>query len=239
MGLSGDADGVTGRVPAHQIAYARLRDMVLFGELAPGAAVTIEGLVTRLGLGMTPVREAIRRLIAEGALQLLGNRRICVPRLDLAALEDLGYARKAIETRLAAQALAGCDAGLVARLQEIDSRLDRAIAAGDMPGYLRHNHAFHFTLYARAASPVLEALAASLWLRIGPSLRVVCQGPEGPEGAGARGADGVPLHEPDNHKRALAALAAGDEAGLVAAIKADIAQGVANIRAGLEQGLFG
>ncbi|MCC5992138.1 MAG: GntR family transcriptional regulator [Rhodobacteraceae bacterium] len=236
MGLSGDGDGVTGRVPAHQIAYARLRDMVLFGDLAPGAAVTIEGLVARLALGMTPVREAIRRLIAEGALQLLGNRRVCVPRLDLAALEDLGYARKAIETRLAVQALAGCDTGLIAKLQAIDAQLDQAIAAGDIPGYLRQNHAFHFTLYARAGSPVLEALAASLWLRIGPSLRVVCQGPEG---AVARGADGAPLHEPDNHKRALAALAIGDEAGLVAAIKADIAQGVANIRAGQAQGLFG
>lgn len=237
--MSGGAGAVSTRAPAHQIAYARLREMVLFGELAPGASVTIEGLVARLGLGMTPVREAIRRLIAEGALQLLGNRRVCVPRLDLAALEDLGYARKAIETRLAAQALAGCDAGLIARLQVIDAQLDQAIAAGDIAGYLRHNYAFHFTLYARAASPVLEALAASLWLRIGPSLRVVCQGPDGPEGAGARGADGAPLHEPDNHKRALAALAAGDEAGLAAAIRADITQGVANIRAGLGQGLFG
>lgn len=224
---------MTDRLPAHQIAHARLRDMVLFGDLAPGAAVTIEGLVARLDLGMTPVREAIRRLIAEGALQMLGNRRVCVPRLDPDALRDLGYARRAIETRLAEQALGRCDAQVIAQLQAVDAQLDQAIADGDIPAYLRANHAFHFTLYARAGSEVLEALANSLWLRFGPSLRAVCLG----QGR-ARGAHGAALHEPDNHKRALAALASGDSDALRAAIAADIEQGVDNIRAGLSAGLF-
>ena len=227
---------MTDRLPVHQIAYGRLRDMVLFGELAPGAAVTIEGLVRQLGLGMTPVREAIRRLIAEGALQLQGNRRVCVPRLDLRALEDLGYAREAVEVRLAVQALEFCDPELVADLRGRDARLDAAIARGDIPAYLCENHGFHFTLYACAGSQVLEALAASLWLRFGPSLRVVCLGPEGRR---ARGAHGAALHQHDNHKRALAALEAKDAEALSAAISADIAQGVANIRAGLEAGVFG
>ena len=207
--------------------------MVLFGEIAPGSAVTIEGLVARLDLGMTPVREAIRRLIAEGALQMLGNRRVCVPRLDTAALTDLGYARTAIETRLASQAMVHSDAAVIAQLRAVDAQLDRAIAEGDIPGYLRANHAFHFTLYARAGSEVLEALVNSLWLRFGPSLRVVCLA----QGR-ARGAHGAGLHEPDNHKRALAALDQGDETALCAAIAADIAQGVENIRAGLAGGLF-
>ncbi|MCH8466405.1 MAG: GntR family transcriptional regulator [Roseinatronobacter sp.] len=227
---------MTDRLPAHQIAYARLRDMVLFGDLAPGAAVTIEGLVGRLGLGMTPVREAIRRLIAEGALQMQGNRRVCVPRLDIAALEDLGHARAAIETRLARQALPGCDSAVIADLRAIDTRLDQALATGDIPAYLRANHAFHFALYARASSEVLEALAISLWLRFGPSLRVVCLGQAD---KGARGAHGGALHMPDNHKRALAALEAGDPTALAEAIAADIAQGVENIHAGLAGGVFG
>jgi DNA-binding GntR family transcriptional regulator len=221
--------------PAHQLAYLRLREMVLFGDLPPGAAVTIEGLVARLELGMTPVREAIRRLIAEGALTLLGNRRVCVPRLSAAAVSDLGYARTAIETRLAQQAMARSDDGLIAQLQTTDHALDRAIAAGDIPAYLRLNHDFHFQLYARAGSDVLMGVAASLWLQVGPSLRVVCHGPEG---TGALGADGLPLHQPDNHKRALDALATGNAPALAAAIADDIAQGVANICAGLQQGLF-
>ena len=212
------------RVPAHQIAYARLRDMVLFGELAPGAAVTIEGLVSTLGLGMTPVREAIRRLIAEGALVMQGNRRVSVPRLDMRALGDLGYARRVVETELARQALVGCDDALIAELRAIDMRLDDAITAGDVPAYLRENHGFHFALYARAGSDVLEAMAVSLWLRFGPSLRLVCLG----WGAG----------EADHHKRVLAALDARDPDALRDALEADIAQGVTNMRAGLEAGLY-
>ncbi len=227
---------MTDRLPAHQVAYVRLRDMVLFGELAPGAAVTIEGLVARLGLGMTPVREAIRRLIAEGALQWQGNRRVVVPRLGERALEDLGFARAAIEGRLGRLALARMAPEVIAELRGVDARLDAAIARGDVPGYLRANHAFHFTLYARAGSEVLETLAASLWLRFGPSLRVVCQGPEG---ARARGADGQGLHQPDHHKAALDALERGDADALEDALRGDIKQGVANIRAGLEGGLLG
>lgn len=223
------------RVPAYQIAYARLRDMVLFGDLAPGAAVTIEGLVAQLDLGMTPVREAIRRLLAEGALQMQGNRRVCVPRLNEAALKDLGYARTKIETRLACQSLQYCDSDAVAALAEIDRRLDDAIASGNIAAYLRSNHAFHFALYARAKSEVLEALAASLWLRLGPSLRVVCLG-QGPRMA--RDLPPMEATPPDNHKRALAAIEAGDTLALSEAITADIAQGVENIRLGLLSGLF-
>ena len=54
------------KVPSHELTYVRLRDMVLFGTLAPGQPVTIQGLISDLGAGMTPVREAIRRLTAEG-----------------------------------------------------------------------------------------------------------------------------------------------------------------------------
>lgn len=216
-------------LPAHQLAYLRLRDMVLFGDLPPGAAVTIEGLVATLGLGMTPVREAIRRLIAERALTLLGNRRVCVPHLDQPALTDLGYAREAVEVPLALRAMARADNALIAELRGIDAQLDEAIARMDIPAYLRLNHDFHFHLYARAGSEVLEGLAALLWLRIGPSLRVACHGPEGAD---------VALHEPDHHKRALAALEARDASAVEAAIRDDIAQGVASIREGIEQGLF-
>ncbi|MEJ2035532.1 MAG: GntR family transcriptional regulator, partial [Maritimibacter sp.] len=56
------------KLPDHERAYRGLREMVLYGELAPGQPVTIQGLVETLGLGMTPVREAIRRLTSQGAL---------------------------------------------------------------------------------------------------------------------------------------------------------------------------
>ena len=69
-------------LPVHEITYRALKELLLFGEIAPGQAVTIQGLVARLEVGMTPVREALRRLISEGALEFQGNRRVSVPILS-------------------------------------------------------------------------------------------------------------------------------------------------------------
>lgn len=69
------------KLPDHERAYRALREMVLHGELSPGQPVTIQGLVEALGLGMTPVREAIRRLTSQGALMFKGNRRVEVPQI--------------------------------------------------------------------------------------------------------------------------------------------------------------
>ncbi|MCA3449140.1 MAG: GntR family transcriptional regulator [Rhodobacter sp.] len=77
----------------HELTCARLRDMVLSGQLQPGQPVTIQGLVSDLDAGMTPVREAIRRLIAEGALTLQGNRRVLVPHLTPALPDQIAFAR--------------------------------------------------------------------------------------------------------------------------------------------------
>ena len=77
ISLKGPSDPV--RLPAHELVYRDIRDQILFGEFEPGQPVTIQGLTDALGVGMTPVREALRRLTAEGALEFLGNRRIAVP----------------------------------------------------------------------------------------------------------------------------------------------------------------
>ena len=55
-------NNLANKPPAHELVYRRLREMILCGELEPGQAITIQGLVATLGAGMTPVREAIRRL---------------------------------------------------------------------------------------------------------------------------------------------------------------------------------
>ena len=115
------------KVPAHEMVYRKLRDLVLFGEIAPGQAVTIQGLTDRLDAGMTPVREAIRRLIAEGALDFQGNRRVCVPRLSVQNVNELIFARQAIEPQLILLATQHAAAQDIDYLFQIDERLDKAI----------------------------------------------------------------------------------------------------------------
>jgi DNA-binding GntR family transcriptional regulator len=211
------------KIPTHEVTYGRLRDMVLFGRLEPGQPVTIQGLIRDLEAGMTPVREAIRRLTAEGALTLQGNRRVVVPHLTVSLLDQIAFARLTIEPHLAELAGARLTRDLIGRLQRLDAGIDRAIRAGDVQGYLSGNHSFHFALYEASAAPVLTDIARSLWLRFGPSLRVVC----------TRAGTGELV---DQHSEALAAMRAGDPAALGRAMARDIAQGVDQVRAALAAG---
>lgn len=211
------------KIPTHEVTYVRLRDMVLYGLLEPGQPVTIQGLVGELGAGMTPVREAIRRLMAEGALMPQGNRRVSVPHLTLGLLDQVAFARLTVEPRLAELAAGHLTAGLIDRLQLLDNAVDQAIRAGNVPAYLQANHAFHFALYEASEAAVLVDMARSLWLRFGPSLRVVC----------ARyGSSALP----DRHSEALAAMRAGDAVALAGAIERDIAQGVDQVRLAITLG---
>lgn len=206
--------------PAHEIAYRALRDKILFGELAPGQPVTILGLTDDLGAGMTPVREAIRRLTAEGALDFQGNRRVCVPRLTRPLVEELVFARLALEPKLAELACKRATPAILQHLTDIDTALDSAMASGDISGYLMGNYRFHHALYDLADAPILSALADGLWLRFGPSLRVVC---------GRYGTESLP----DNHKILLTAMQTGDTERAKTAMHDDIEQGMLQLSAAL------
>ncbi|MDM7931892.1 GntR family transcriptional regulator [Tabrizicola sp.] len=210
------------KIPSHEVTYTRLRDMILYGHLAPGAPVTIQGLIADLGAGMTPVREAIRRLTAEGALLPQGNRRVAVPELSAEMLDQVAFARLSIEPRLAELAAPRLTPEQIDRLEVIDGAVNRAIEAGNLPDYLAANHAFHFALYEAAGAPVLLDLVRSLWLRAGPSLRAVIDR-YGRETA------------PDLHREALAAMRAGDAKALSAAIEQDIQQGLDHVRQALAE----
>lgn len=216
-------DAETRKIPSHEVTYGTLRDMVLFGHLEPGQPVTIQGLIRDLQAGMTPVREAIRRLAAEGALLPQGNRRVSVPHLTPALVDQVAFARLSIEPHLAQLAMAAMTPDLIATLSAIDADVDRAIQAGAISAYLKANHRFHFALYEASGAPILVDIARSLWLRFGPSLRVVC----------ARyGAQSLP----DQHGAALAAMRAGDGPALARAVERDIAQGLDQVRLALASG---
>lgn len=212
-GSEGSAPGL----PAHELIYRQLRALILFGDLAPGQPVTIQGLTERLGAGMTPVREAIRRLIAEGALESQGNRRVSVPELTTENINELIYARQWLDPHLAEHATTRATHADLDRLTATDTELDRAIARGDLRAYLELNYRFHRMIYDMAASPILTELAEGLWLRFGPSLRVVC---------GRMGTRNLP----DKHKDVLSAMRAGDSSAAAEAIRADVVQGMEQVR---------
>ncbi len=208
------------KIPTHEVTYTKLRDMILYGKLEPGQPVTIQGLIAELGAGMTPVREAIRRLAAEGALLPQGNRRVTVPRLTVGQLDQLAFMRLSLEPKLAEMAAVNLTAHAIVKLEALDASVNRAIIKGSIPDYLESNHAFHFALYDLAGAGLLLDITRSLWLRFGPSLRVVIAQSGG-------------LGLPDRHLEAINAMRAADVPGLARAIERDITQGIEQVRAAL------
>lgn len=213
----------TAKLPDHERAYRRLREMVLYGELSPGQPVTIQGLVEALGLGMTPVREAIRRLTSQNALVFKGNRRVEVPQMSAEEYDELAFARLTVEPELARRGVKNLGTGDIEALAELDAAVDRAIERGDVRGYLQSNHLFHARLYEHSGAEVLLAISEMLWLRSGPSLRVML---------GRHGTANLP----DKHQEALAAMRAGDADGVAQAIREDIEQGIAQVNRSLAAG---
>ena len=211
----------TSNLPAHEIVYRRIRNKILFGDLAPGEAVTIQGLVQEFGVSMTPVREAIRRLTAEGALEFLGNRRVTVPLMTESRFAELAYTRLQIEPKLAEMATNAIQPEEIAALRAIDDDLNIAIEQGDIQAYMRENHHFHFTLYGHSGSNILMPIAKTLWLRYGPLYRII----SGRYGTG---------NLVDQHDEALLALQRTDARAVSDAIRRDIEQGFEIIRANFD-----
>lgn len=212
--------------PAHLRTYRGIRDLILSGDLVPGEPVTIQGLTDRLNAGMTPVREAIRRLTSEGALVFHGNRRVTVPVLSLSEVDELIFARLALEPELAKRGAEQMSEAEIAALTLVDGEIDEAMRKGDMRGYMIHNHRFHMLLYRAAHTDVIGPMVDTLWLRSGPALRVMCT---------RFGSQNLP----DMHQVAIKALRAGDGDGVAEAIRRDILQGMENIRAIVAEGAEG
>ncbi|SOB94248.1 GntR family transcriptional regulator [Rhodobacter maris] len=201
---------------AHDRLYRALRQQILVGELGPGQALTLRGLGKQFGLSMTPVREALRRLVAEGALTLSSSGRVATPELTNERIEELAALRALIEPELASRALPRAHLALIDRLSAINTANAEAVAKRDSVAYIRTNLEFHRTLYLRAQAPAMLAVLETVWLQLGPTMRDLYER--------------VPRVEPPRHHRLiLAALRAGDEPGLRLAVRTDVTQGLRHL----------
>jgi DNA-binding GntR family transcriptional regulator len=202
--------------PVHDRVYQALREALIGGTFIPGRPVTLRGLADMLEVSPMPVRAAVARLVAEGALALTGTRRISVPVMTAARFDELVRVRILLEGEAAERALPAIDAERLADIRGHDGWLERCLELGDADGYMRANHAFHFAIYRAAPSTVLLPLIENLWLQFGPFMRLVYEG-----------LDMTSLD--DQHGRAIRAIERQDAAELRAAIEADIGDGMSLI----------
>lgn len=211
LGPAEDDDEVDG--PLHDRIYRHLRHALVTGRIVPGRAVTLRGLAQTLGVSPMPVREAIRRIAAEGGLVVGANRRAWVPAMDAERCDELIRVRTLLEPEAAVRALPHIDAERLDRLRDIDDSIDVALERGDVEAYMAGNHRFHFEIYSANPSRVLVPLIESLWLQFGPFMRSIY---------GRLGTAALV----DHHVGALDAIVARDAEALAAAIRADIMDGM-------------
>jgi DNA-binding GntR family transcriptional regulator len=151
-------------------AYLAIRDRIDDGRLARGTRLHQEDLAAELGVSRTPVREALRRLAAEGRVELLTNRGARVADIDLAAMPEPYEARLVIEPGAAALA---ARRGLSApqRRQLHAAIAAHRAAAGDIHRSFAANRDFHLGLVAASGNQLLLQFAEHLWVaRIGATI---------------------------------------------------------------------
>ncbi|MBC7477053.1 MAG: GntR family transcriptional regulator, partial [Pseudorhodobacter sp.] len=107
--------------PAHERLYRVLRQQIMHGELAPGQPITLRGLAAQHGVSMTPAREAVRRLSAEGALTISSSGRVSTPELSPERIEELAAIGALIEPEMASRALPRAHFALIDRLTAINA----------------------------------------------------------------------------------------------------------------------
>ncbi|MBB3259266.1 DNA-binding GntR family transcriptional regulator [Paraburkholderia bannensis] len=175
--------------------YATLRQWVTVGRFLPGERLKIRNVAAEMGVGQMPVRAALQRLAAEGALVNVPNAGMIVPRLTLPEFDDLLQMRMLLEGEAAERGCLRLEPAELATLRKLCQRMGKALKTptdqpprartpergkqtlkqpavslkADQPtDYLAANEEFHVLLYKAAGSPLLFELIDTLWLKAGP-----------------------------------------------------------------------
>lgn len=153
--------------------HQKLFDLILKGELAPGESVTVSRLAKALDVSPMPVREAISRLMALGALTVVSGRSIGVPLITAEELTDLRRVRLEIEATAMRWAVAAIDQKFIDHLAELMAKMEETEAAGLVQEFIHANYTFHFAIYRQAQSPLLLDIISTIWLRINPQFHLL------------------------------------------------------------------
>ena len=133
------------------------------GEIAPGEPLRQLELADRLGISATPVREALRRLEAQGLVVRQPHRGVRVAEVEPGEMAELYIIRAALEGLAVEHAVPNLTAKDVRALEQIHERLEAGRAKGALKSLRRLNFDFHTTLYRHSELPRLTRIIDSLW----------------------------------------------------------------------------
>ncbi|NYT80659.1 GntR family transcriptional regulator [Alcaligenaceae bacterium] len=202
---------IAGQLSLSELAYQQIRNAIVQGRLESGRRLVYRTLAEELGISPTPVRDAIQRLVSDGALQLDDRGVAIVPVITADTYIEIINLRLNLES-VAAQAVALMPEGrddVADQLEAIHQGVADSQRQGRVNDALHGNEQFHFHYLHAAHMPVLEELVRSLWLRCGPSLRL----------AYSNGFQPLPVHP---HLRLIQAIRRADPIEARLAVEEDL-----------------
>lgn len=194
-------------------AYVALKSALLAGRFAPGERVVLRQVADDLGISLTPVRDAVNRLIAEKVLERGGlgpAGAAIVPMLTADQFSQLMTVRSSLEPLAAAAAATYATPAQLDAVERFLVEMKRSVEENRTEQYLEAHYQFHFGIYKMCKMPIVEDIIESAWLRCAPTLTLALP-------------ENIPsLKRYRAHVATLAALRRGDGEGAAAAIRGDI-----------------
>jgi len=146
-------------------ALELIRELIVAGELLPGERLQQGELAARLNISLTPLREALRQLEAEGLVAASAHRGVRVAEADPNHLREVHIVRRLLEPDAARRAVDNLSQAQLRKAGQLLHELDGAHDRNDALAVRRTNYDFHFLIYEASQVPLLEQLIENLWIR--------------------------------------------------------------------------
>jgi DNA-binding GntR family transcriptional regulator len=143
-------------------AYEEVRQRIMVGTLEPGQPLAQSQLAAELGVSLTPMREALRRLDAEGLVYIDAHKNARVATLSAAEAKHLFEVRERMDPMAAALAAERRTDSDIVRLKEAAARLKPLADESDLDALTAHRE-FHRAIYTASHNELLINLLEGLW----------------------------------------------------------------------------
>lgn len=147
-------------------SYKILRQRIFDGTYGPGYRLTIDALAKELGMSHVPIREAIRRLEAEGLIIYKRNVGPQVSPINREAWADAMETLALLEGYATAGAAARIKSEDTTRLRELNASMEDAVHDLDLVAFSRFNRKFHYQIYSRCPNEYLVQRLDETWARL-------------------------------------------------------------------------
>jgi DNA-binding GntR family transcriptional regulator len=176
--LPASPSGPIQRTALHDTLVTRLRDMIIEGELSPGARMHESQLGDQLGVSRTPLREAIKYLASEGLVELIPSRGAIVKRFSGKDVHDMLIVLKSLEELAGNLACVTATDEEIAKVRRLHDEMQECYNLRDRLRYYKLNQAIHTEITQLAGNQALSSMQAVLQSRL---KRIRFIGHEGPE----------------------------------------------------------